>query len=132
MINTEVTVGSKRIIVFSFLSYYLLIARVERYCYSTTHTHTHTRQDFPGRGISPTRKPLPDYKQHLKERQTSMALPGFEPGIPASERPHTHPLDRAATGTGYNRFPVCLKLRHTQKFQHEVTNCYFRSSLRVK
>ena len=25
---------------------------------------------------------------------------GFEPAIPASERPHTHTLDRATTGTG--------------------------------
>jgi hypothetical protein len=25
---------------------------------------------------------------------------GFEPKIPASERPQTHALDRAATGTG--------------------------------
>jgi hypothetical protein len=56
-----------------------------------------------------------------------MPPPGFKPGIPATERPHTHPLDRAATGTGCTRFPGCLKLRHTQKFQHEATNCYFRS-----
>ena len=25
---------------------------------------------------------------------------GFEPTIPAGERPHTHALDRTATGTG--------------------------------
>jgi hypothetical protein len=29
-----------------------------------------------------------------------MPQAGFEPTIPASERPHTHVLDRAATGTG--------------------------------
>jgi hypothetical protein len=29
-----------------------------------------------------------------------MPLAGFEPAIPASERPHTHALDRAATGIG--------------------------------
>ena len=34
-------------------------------------------------------------------RQTSMPPAGFEPTIPASERPQTHTLDRAATGTGY-------------------------------
>jgi hypothetical protein len=33
-------------------------------------------------------------------RQTSMSCEGFEPTIPASERPQTHALDRAATGTG--------------------------------
>jgi hypothetical protein len=31
--------------------------------------------------------------------QTSMSLAGFEPAIPAGERPQTHALDRAATGT---------------------------------
>jgi len=33
-------------------------------------------------------------------RQTSMPPPGFEPTIPAGERPQTHPLDRAATESG--------------------------------
>jgi hypothetical protein len=32
--------------------------------------------------------------------QTSMPPAGFEPKIPASERPQTHALDRAATGIG--------------------------------
>jgi hypothetical protein len=30
-----------------------------------------------------------------------MQLAGFEPTVPASERPQTHALDRAATGIGY-------------------------------
>jgi hypothetical protein len=34
------------------------------------------------------------------ERQTSMPPAGFEPTIPASERPQTHALDRAAIGIG--------------------------------
>jgi hypothetical protein len=33
-------------------------------------------------------------------RQASMFPAGFEPAIPASERPQTHALDRAATGIG--------------------------------
>ena len=33
-------------------------------------------------------------------RQTYMPLVGFEPTISASERPQTHALDRAPTGTG--------------------------------
>ena len=33
-------------------------------------------------------------------RQTSISPVGFEPTIPSSERPQTHALDRAATGTG--------------------------------
>jgi len=31
-----------------------------------------------------------------------MAVVGFEPTISAGERPQTHALDRAATGTGIN------------------------------
>ena len=31
-----------------------------------------------------------------------MPLAGFEPSIPASERPQTHAFDRAATGIGKN------------------------------
>jgi hypothetical protein len=34
------------------------------------------------------------------KKQTSMSPAGFEPTIPASERPQTHALDRAATGIG--------------------------------
>ena len=37
---------------------------------------------------------------HTHNRQTSMPLVGFEPLIPAGERPQTYALDRAATGTG--------------------------------
>ena len=36
------------------------------------------------------------------KRQTSMPPAGFEPTIPASERPQTHALDRTATGIGFN------------------------------
>ena len=34
------------------------------------------------------------------KRQTSMPLAGFEPAIPASERPQTHAVDHAANGIG--------------------------------
>jgi hypothetical protein len=33
----------------------------------------------------------------------------FEPTISADERPHTYALDRAATGTGYNKMLLLLK-----------------------
>jgi len=33
--------------------------------------------------------------------QTSTPQAGFEPAIPASDRPQTHVLDRAATAHGY-------------------------------
>jgi len=36
----------------------------------------------------------------IHNRQTSVTLAGFEPAIPARERPQTHALDRVATGIG--------------------------------
>ena len=37
---------------------------------------------------------------NIHKRQTSMPPAGFEPVIPASERPQSHAFDRAATGIG--------------------------------
>jgi len=59
------------------------------------HTQTHyTWQDSSGRVISPSQRPVPD------NRQTCMSAAGFEPTIPASKRPQTHTLDRAAIWIG--------------------------------
>ena len=53
----------------------------------------------PGRVISSSQRPLPDNRQH--SQQTDIHAPvGFEPTIPAGERPQIYVLDRAATGTG--------------------------------
>ena len=41
------------------------------------------------------------------KRQTSMPPVGFEPTIPASERPQTYVLDRTATGTGCSSSATC-------------------------
>jgi hypothetical protein len=63
------------------------------------HTQTHhTRLDSSERVISTSQRPLPDNTQH--SRQTSMPPVGFETAIPAGQRPQTHALGRAATGTG--------------------------------
>ena len=67
--------------------------------YSHVKTH-HTRWDCSGRVISSSQRPLLDNTQH-SQRQTSVPPAGFEPTIPASERPQTHAFDRAATGTGF-------------------------------
>jgi len=41
---------------------------------------------------------------NTRNRQTSILPAGFEPIVPASERPQTHALQRAATGDGpYHR-----------------------------
>ena len=47
-------------------------------------------------------------------RQMAMPPAEFEPIIPASERPQTHTLDRAATGIG--EFPVTGKTRSLYPF----------------
>ena len=48
-------------------------------------------------------------KHNTHKRETDMLLAGFEPAIPASERPQTEALDRAATGIG--TLMVMLKKR---------------------
>jgi len=63
------------------------------------HTETHnTMYDFSVRVISPFQRPLPD--NTTPTRDVFLPLAGFELTIPAGERPQTHALDRAATGTG--------------------------------
>jgi len=58
-----------------------------------------THQDFSVWMISSTHGPLPDETQHSQETEFH-APAGFEPHIPASERPQTHTLDGATTGIG--------------------------------
>ena len=41
-------------------------------------------------------------KHNIYKIHSSMPLAGFEPAIPASERPQTHASDRAATVLGLN------------------------------
>ena len=67
--------------------------------HNQTQTH-HDRWDSAGPGISSTQRPLPDNTQ-LSQEKKSMPPVGFEPTIPACERPQTHALDRAATNSGY-------------------------------
>jgi hypothetical protein len=45
------------------------------------------------------------------KRQTSMPPAGFEPAIPASERPQTHALERAVPGIGFPKHTMS-KLIH--------------------
>ena len=49
--------------------------------------------------ISPSQRQLTDNTQHSQQTDIH-ALVGFEPTTPAGERPKTHALDGAATGTG--------------------------------
>ena len=67
-------------------------------------TITHVRHTTLGRTPldvwSARRRHLYLTTHNSHKRQTSMPTAGFEPAIPASKRPQTHVLDRAATGIG--------------------------------
>jgi hypothetical protein len=52
-------------------------------------------------GGSARRRELYLTTHKIYKRQTFMPAAGFDPAIPASERPQTHSLDRAATGIGF-------------------------------
>jgi hypothetical protein len=54
-----------------------------------------------GRVISSSQRPITDNTQHSQRTDIHAPL-GFEPTIPAGERPQTYALDRAPTGTGDN------------------------------
>jgi len=58
--------------------------------------------------------------QHtLTKGQTSMPPTGFEPAIPASERPYTHVLDHAATGINHYQW---LPPKHKTNSGYTVTS----------
>jgi hypothetical protein len=74
-----------------------------------TQTHTHSVGQL-WTSDRPDAK-TPTYKTHnTHNRQTSMHLAGFEPVIPASERPQTHASHRVATGL------ILLTTRHFLAF----------------
>jgi hypothetical protein len=70
---------------------------------SRLHDHTvrHTTVGRTPLDEGPARRRDLYLTHNTHKRQTSMPPVGFEPTIPASERPKTHALDRTATGIGY-------------------------------
>jgi hypothetical protein len=69
---------------------------------------THTLSRTPLDEWSARRRDLYLTTHNTHKRQTSMPPAGLEPTIPASERPQTLPLDRAATGIGVIGFLISL------------------------
>jgi len=65
-----------------------------------TQWHTHTFSRIPLDEGSARRRDFYLTTHNIHKRKTSMSPAGFEPEIPASERPQTHALDRAANGIG--------------------------------
>jgi hypothetical protein len=69
---------------------------------SRSHSARHTtRGRIPLDEWSARRRDLYLTTQDTHDRRTFMLSAGFKPAIPASERPHTHMLDSAATGIGF-------------------------------
>jgi len=57
-------------------------------------------------------------------RQTSMPPVGFEPTIPAGERPQTHTLDRAAIGTGNFSIYIRKKPLKLTQTHRNMSECF--------
>jgi len=71
---------------------------VLNYACMHTHSNTHTLDRSPLDGGSALRREFYLTTHNTHKRQASMPATGFKPTIPASERPQTYALDRAATG----------------------------------
>jgi hypothetical protein len=72
------------------------------------HTQTHTTLGRTPLDVwSARRRDLYLTAHNTHKKQTSTPPTGFEPAIPASERPQTHALDRAATAIGCRRIYAC-------------------------
>ena len=65
------------------------------------------------------------YNIHIHKRQISMPPARFEPALPASERPQTNALDRAATGISNQ----CLIVIFASSFIHAILYYQLRASL---
>jgi hypothetical protein len=48
----------------------------------------------------------------------------FEPAIPATKRPQTYALDRAATGIGENPIYVCVRVYIYRPHNHRCSVAY--------
>jgi hypothetical protein len=73
------------------------------YSLSGLHDHTQTHPTLSRTPLdewSDRRRDLSLTTYNIHNREISMPSAGFEPAIPASERPQTHALDRADTGIG--------------------------------
>ena len=64
--------------------------------HNTQHTTLNTQHN--------TQHSTHNTQHNTHKRQASIPTAGFEPTISAGEQPQTHPLDRAATATGVQKF----------------------------
>jgi len=91
--------------------------------YSRAHIHTHTvgRTPLDEWSARPGHLYLTTHNTH--NRETSIPSSEFEPAIPAVKLPHTHALDRAATGMG--DCVLSNPHRYTEKLTSSVENFFF-------
>jgi hypothetical protein len=75
-----------------------------------TYTHTHTISRTPQDEESARNRDLHLKTHNTHKKQVSMPPAGFETAIPASERPQTHTLDRAATGIDQLSFMILKRV----------------------
>ena len=91
---------------YSGLFYLLTVRSTERVTVLSDHTQRRTHAHASGRAplveSSTGRRDLYQTTRNTHNRQTAMPPAGFEPAIPASERPQTKALDSAATGISCN------------------------------
>jgi len=102
-VDKQAVLGLKTFTDLSFFFFPVVIRHVFGPCtpHSRSHDHIqthHTRRNSCVRIISPKQRLLPDKTTLTRNRHPCPG--GFEPTIPASERPQTHALERAATGIG--------------------------------
>ena len=87
-------------------SFYLLIVGVEGFSCTWSHSLSRTHSvEVSGRVIRPLVRSVPDNTQHSQQTHTPMPLAGFEPAIPASERPQT-PCAATEVGCTYEMWTV--------------------------
>jgi hypothetical protein len=95
------------------------------------HTELDTRYESSGRVISPLQRPLHTQNTtHKHKSRTFMPSGGFEPAIPATKRPQTYALDRAATRIGHSRklkFICTLCTSRRSKVQVHLSTMYFKT-----
>ena len=86
-------------------SLYWFNVGVEGHCCTWSYSDTHKTlgRTVHYKGLAYRSDPYP-ITQNTYKRKTSMLPVGFEPVIPASERPQIHALDRMATGIRWVKF----------------------------
>jgi hypothetical protein len=89
------------LISFSYIPHSLLTVGLQDYHCTWSYLMTHTRYDSSEKVIGPPPRHLLDNTKHKIE--TPMIPTGFQPTIPASERPRIHVLQRLNKGIVQNR-----------------------------